>query len=74
MSNQWAERPGLEDLVTMNRSATVARLVSSALHKLNNDLQVIGGTTELLQGLPGLPPEVAGALERIRTANGRAAR
>jgi signal transduction histidine kinase len=64
--------PGRYDLITLNRSATVARLVSGVFHELNNALQVIGGTAELLQDLPGLPDAVAEGLQRIHQQNARA--
>jgi signal transduction histidine kinase len=64
--------PGAEDLVTLNRAATVARLVSGVFHELNNHLLVIGGTTELIQDTPGLPETVAKGLSRIQAANSRA--
>ena len=51
--------PQREDLVTLNRAATVARLVAGVFHELNNSLQVIGGLAELLQDTPGLPANVA---------------
>jgi signal transduction histidine kinase len=73
MSNERPETPGPEDLITLNRSATVARLVSGVFHELNNALQVIGGTAELLQDLPGLPDAVAKGLQRIHSQNARAA-
>jgi C4-dicarboxylate-specific signal transduction histidine kinase len=68
-------RPGVpsrEDLVTLNRAATVARLVSGVFHELNNHLLVIGGTTELITDAPGTPEAVAKGLARILTANARA--
>ena len=49
MSNQTARTPGPTDLLTLNRAATVARLLAGVAHEVNNALQVIGGTTELLQ-------------------------
>ena len=49
MSNQPARTPGQTDLLTLNRAATVARLLSGVAHEVNNALQVIGGTAELLQ-------------------------
>jgi signal transduction histidine kinase len=64
--------PGHEDLVTLNRSATVARLVAGVFHELNNSLQVIGGLAELLQDSPGLPPSVADGLRRIHGQNAKA--
>jgi two-component system NtrC family sensor kinase len=64
--------PGREDLVTLNRSATVARLVAGVFHELNNSLQVIGGLAELLQDTPGIPPAVADGLRRIHGQNAKA--
>lgn len=67
--------PGLpsgEDLVTLNRAATVARLVSGVFHDLNNHLLVIGGTVELLTDTPGLPDAAVKGLARILSANARA--
>jgi len=73
MSNQSARTPGPADLLTLNRAATVARLLASVSHEVNNALQVIGGTTELLQVTPGLPASVAEGLQRIAVQNARAA-
>jgi signal transduction histidine kinase len=73
MSKQRPEMPGPDDLITLNRSATVARLVSGVFHELNNALQVIGGTVELLQDTPGLPDAVIKGLQRIHGQNARAA-
>ena len=67
--------PGLprrDDLVTLNRSATIARLVAGVFHELNNSLQVIGGLAELLQDTPGLPGAVADGLRRIHGQNAKA--
>ena len=67
--------PGLpsgDDLVTLNRAATVARLVSGVFHDLNNHLLVIGGTAELLTDTPGLPDTAVKGLARIHSANTRA--
>jgi C4-dicarboxylate-specific signal transduction histidine kinase len=64
--------PGREDLVTLNRAATVARLISGVFHELNNHLLVIGGTAELITDAPGTPEAVAKGLVRILTANARA--
>jgi signal transduction histidine kinase len=72
MAKNGPEMPALEDLVTLNRSATVARLVGGVLHELNNALQVIGGLAELLQDAPGLPGNVADGLRRIHGQNARA--
>jgi signal transduction histidine kinase len=73
MSNQSANTAGPTDLVTLNRAATVARLLAGITHEINNALQVIGGTTELMQSTPGLPPSVVEGLQRIAMQNTRAA-
>ena len=65
--------PGQDDLVTLNRSATVARLVAGVFHEVNNSLQVIGGLAELLQDSPGIPPAVADGLRRIHLQNAKTA-
>jgi two-component system NtrC family sensor kinase len=67
------QAPGRADLVTLNRAATVARLLAGVAHEVNNALQVIGGTTELLQDTPGLPEPVAKGFGRIGEQNVRAA-
>jgi signal transduction histidine kinase len=64
--------PGRDDLVTLNRSSTVARVVAGVFHELNNSLQVIGGLAELLQDVPGTPPSVADGLRRIHGQNAKA--
>jgi|RhiMethySRZTD1v2_1073278.scaffolds.fasta_scaffold00451_46 signal transduction histidine kinase len=73
MAKNGPAHPGPEDLVTLNRSATVARLVAGVFHELNNSLQVIGGLAELLQDTPGLPTSVADGLRRIHGQNTKAA-
>lgn len=61
------------DIVTLNRLATAARLLSGAAHEVNNALQVIAGTVELLEGRHDLPEPVVKSLERIRGQSTRAA-
>lgn len=73
MSENESVPPGREDLVTLNRTATVARLVAGVFHELNNSLQVIGGLAELLQDTPGTPPPVADGLRRIHEQSVKAA-
>jgi signal transduction histidine kinase len=73
MSNQTGTLTGPADLLTLNRAATVVRLLSGVTHEVNNALQVIGGTTELLQAMPGLPAPVVDGLQRIAVQNTRAA-
>jgi signal transduction histidine kinase len=72
MGNEsWSRR--VDDLITLNRSATLARLLAGVVHEVNNALQVIGGTTELLQNSPGLTEPVVKGLQRIHAQNTRAA-
>jgi len=54
-----------EDLITLNRSTTVVRLFAGAVHEVNNALQVIGGTTEILRLSPDLEAPVVDGLKRI---------
>ena len=65
--------PSDEVLLALNRSATAARLLSGAVHEVNNALQVISGSVEILQGRSDLGDPVARALERIRNQSARAA-
>jgi signal transduction histidine kinase len=59
--------------LTLNRLATIARLVAGAAHEVNNALQVIGGSAELLQNRTDLPEPVQKTLSRIRDQAARAA-
>src|SRR5438552_509767 len=56
---------GADKLARMNRMATIARLVAGLAHELNNSLQIIGGTVEMLADRTDLPPDVAAKLQRI---------
>jgi signal transduction histidine kinase len=63
-----ASLPGLPaagELARMNRLATIARLLAGLTHDLNNSLQIIGGTIELLADRSDLPEDVAKNLQRI---------
>jgi signal transduction histidine kinase len=60
-------------LVALNRSATTARLLSGVIHEVNNALQVISGTVELLQTRPDVPESLNPALERLSKQSARAA-
>jgi signal transduction histidine kinase len=60
-------------LIGLNRQATTARLLSGAVHEVNNALQVISGTVELLESRPDMPPSCREALARLRTQSHRAA-
>jgi signal transduction histidine kinase len=62
-----------DHVLTLNRLATIARLLSGATHEVNNALQVIGGTVELLEARTDLPPQVMTGLARLRTQGDRAA-
>jgi signal transduction histidine kinase len=68
-----ANAPGRDLLVALNRSTTTARLLSGVVHEVNNALQVISGTVELLSTRPDLPPAVAPSLERLGRQTARAA-
>jgi signal transduction histidine kinase len=59
--------------MALNRCATAARLLSSAVHDVNNALQVISGTVELLEGRPDLQDWLVRALDRMRLQSARAA-
>jgi signal transduction histidine kinase len=62
-----------DDQLTLNRQTTVARLVSGAAHEVNNALQVISGSVELLLASRDLPADLRAGLERIATHSARAA-
>jgi signal transduction histidine kinase len=62
-----------EHHLTVNRLSTIARLVAGAAHEVNNALQVIGGSAELLQNRTDLPEPVQKTLSRIRDQTARAA-
>ncbi len=65
--------PRRDVLVALNRSATTARLLSGVIHEVNNALQVISGTVELLQTRPDVPASMNPALERLSKQTARAA-
>ena len=64
--------PPRDVLLSLNRSVTAARLMSGAIHEVNNALQVISGTVEILQGRTDLPEPVTRALDRVRRHGTRA--
>ena len=68
-----SNHPSRDVLVALNRSATAARLLSGVVHEVNNALQVISGTVELLASRTDLPPAVAPSLERLGRQTARAA-
>ncbi len=61
-----------DDYVLLNRSATIARLLSGVAHEVNNALQVIGGSVELLDDV-SLPEQARVRIGRIRAQHDRAA-
>jgi C4-dicarboxylate-specific signal transduction histidine kinase len=61
-----------EQLARINRTATVARFVSSLAHELNNSLQVMSGLVELLVERNDLPPDVHARIESIGAQADRA--
>ena len=65
--------PPRDALIALNRAATAARLLAGAVHEVNNALQVISGTVEILQGRSDLGDPVTRALERVRNQSARAA-
>jgi signal transduction histidine kinase len=65
--------PSREALLGLNRAVTTAKLQAGAVHEVNNALQVISGTVEILEGRTDLSPMVVQALERLRNQSRRAA-
>lgn len=66
--------PSRETLVALNRAATAARLLSGVVHDVNNALQVISGTVELMASRPDLPSTMASSLDRLTRQTTRAAK
>lgn len=64
---------GPEDLVSLNRLVTVARTVVGTAHALNNALQVIAGSAELLTQQKDLSDGTRRAIDRIQQQTSRAA-
>jgi C4-dicarboxylate-specific signal transduction histidine kinase len=69
-----AQAAGLSDatLEEINRLWTIVRVFSNTAHDINNALQVIGGSTELLEALE-LDPIVKRRVAAIRVENAKAA-
>ena len=65
--------PSEEALIGLNRQATVARLLSGAIHDVNNALMVISATVEMLEARADVPPTMKDSLTRLRTQSSRAA-
>jgi C4-dicarboxylate-specific signal transduction histidine kinase len=64
---------GPDDAIALNRLSTVARVLPGTAHDVNNALQIIGGSAELLENQGGLTDAAKRALARIRTQAARAA-
>jgi signal transduction histidine kinase len=62
-----------DQLVTLNRASTIARLLTGLAHEVNNALLVISGNAELLEERTDVPDAVAKGLLRIRSQSARAA-
>ena len=67
------EVPGADVLLALNRATTAARLLSGVIHEINNALQVISGTVELLEARPDLPAATKPSLDRLRNQSTRMA-
>jgi signal transduction histidine kinase len=61
------------DPIAQNRLVTVARVLSATVHDVNNALQIIGGSAELLENQPALTEAGRRATSRIRAQAARAA-
>ena len=59
-------------LVRQERLAAVGLLASGVAHELNNPLQAILGTAEILERHAGLPPEALEEIALLKTQSGRA--
>jgi C4-dicarboxylate-specific signal transduction histidine kinase len=59
-------------VVRQERLTAVGLLVSGVAHELNNPLQAILGTVELLERHTNLPPEVLAEIAFVKTQSGRA--
>ena len=64
---------GPDDLISLNRLTTVARTVVGTAHALNNALQVIAGSAELLAQQKDLTEGTRRAVDRIQQQTSRAA-
>ena len=62
-----------DDLLILNRHALVARVLSGTTHEVNNALQIIGGSAELLSRSPAGAEAARRAADRVQSQSARAA-
>jgi signal transduction histidine kinase len=62
-----------EELVALNRLTIVARVLAGTAHDINNALQIISGSAELLAGLGEMSGPARRAVDRIQSQATRAA-
>lgn len=65
--------PSEDALIGLNRQSTAARLLSGAIHDVNNALMVISATVEMLEARSDVPASMKESLTRLRTQSSRAA-
>ena len=54
-----------DTLLLLNRAGIVRHLVRTAAHELNNAMQLVSGSAEMLGSMPDLPVRAAGRVEAI---------
>lgn len=62
-----------EQLLALNRLAIVARVFAGTVHEVNNALQIVAGSAELLAARGDLPDAARRAVDRIQMQSSRAA-
>ena len=65
--------PSEDALIGLNRQSTAARLLSGAIHDVNNALMVISATVEMLEARSDVPASMKDSLTRLRAQSSRAA-
>jgi signal transduction histidine kinase len=65
--------PSEDALIGLNRQSTAARLLSGAIHDVNNALMVISATVEMLEARSDVPASMQESLTRLRAQSSRAA-
>jgi two-component system, NtrC family, sensor kinase len=65
--------PSEDALIGLNRQSTAARLLSGAIHDVNNALMVISATVEMLEARGDVPASMKESLTRLRAQSSRAA-